>query len=84
MFYAQSCPSTECEFGMLLLASRGSVAACRCGHGRDAHEHYRAGSDCGSCGRQTCPSFRRARASLRDAVRLAAHLGTSTGPLPHR
>ena len=23
---------------------------CRCGHGKGAHEHYRSGSDCSSCG----------------------------------
>jgi hypothetical protein len=28
---------------------------CRCGHLRNAHEHYRPGSDCGLCG---CPRFR--------------------------
>jgi hypothetical protein len=22
---------------------------CGCGHGRQAHEHYRAGSDCATC-----------------------------------
>ncbi|GAA1848767.1 hypothetical protein GCM10009772_27650 [Pseudonocardia alni subsp. carboxydivorans] len=30
---------------------------CRCGHERDAHEHYRAGTDCGVCG-ATCRAFR--------------------------
>jgi hypothetical protein len=28
---------------------------CRCGHLRNAHTHYRRGSDCGLCG---CPRFR--------------------------
>jgi hypothetical protein len=23
---------------------------CRCGHDKDAHEHYRRGTDCGGCG----------------------------------
>lgn len=23
---------------------------CRCGHSRDAHEHYRPGTDCSACG----------------------------------
>lgn len=32
---------------------------CRCGHPRDAHEHYRDGSDCGSCGRAFCRRYRR-------------------------
>lgn len=28
---------------------------CRCGHLRNAHQHYRKGTDCGLCG---CPRFR--------------------------
>jgi hypothetical protein len=35
-----------------------SDSACQCGHSREAHEHYRKGSDCGICGRATCASFR--------------------------
>lgn len=31
---------------------------CVCGHDEDAHEHYRAGNDCGACG---CPGWRRSR-----------------------
>jgi hypothetical protein len=27
---------------------------CRCHHGRDAHRHYRPGSDCAAC---TCPRW---------------------------
>jgi hypothetical protein len=30
--------------------------SCRCGHGKRAHEHYRAGSDCALC---DCAKFRR-------------------------
>ena len=29
-------------------------AVCRCGHGREAHVHYRAGSDCALC---ACPRW---------------------------
>lgn len=29
---------------------------CRCGHGRDAHEHFRRGTDCAGC---DCAHFRR-------------------------
>jgi hypothetical protein len=29
---------------------------CTCGHGKRAHEHYRAGSDCALC---TCVKFHR-------------------------
>lgn len=36
----------------------------RCGCPRDAHEHYRAGSDCGTCGRGACPFYRRTRTKI--------------------
>ena len=26
-----------------------AAATCRCGHAADAHEHFRAGTDCGTC-----------------------------------
>jgi hypothetical protein len=29
--------------------------ACRCSHTKDAHSHYRRGSDCSDCG---CPAYR--------------------------
>lgn len=29
---------------------------CRCGHDRDAHEHFRRGTDCAACG---CARFRK-------------------------
>ena len=35
---------------------------CECDHTRAAHEHYRAGTDCGACGRRICPAFRLATA----------------------
>lgn len=31
---------------------------CRCGHGADAHEHFRSGRDCGICA--DCRRFTRA------------------------
>ncbi|GGK86271.1 hypothetical protein JOE58_001239 [Curtobacterium luteum] len=31
---------------------------CVCGHVRDAHEHYRPGTDCALC---DCPRFRKKR-----------------------
>lgn len=34
----------------------GTGPTCRCGHGRQAHEHYRRGSDCALC---TCRRFHR-------------------------
>jgi hypothetical protein len=33
---------------------------CVCGHEREAHEHYRRGTDCATCGAEVCPKFRRA------------------------
>lgn len=36
---------------------------CVCGHLRDAHEHYRRGTDCATCGPELCAKYR--RASLR-------------------
>ncbi|HYH30032.1 MAG TPA: hypothetical protein VD903_06570 [Pseudonocardia sp.] len=39
-------------------AQRTVVEPCTCGHGRAAHEHYRPGSDCGTCGRAACAEFR--------------------------
>ena len=35
---------------------------CRtCGCPQQRHEHYRNGTDCGSCGRAVCPRFRSKR-----------------------
>ena len=30
---------------------------CRCGHSIEAHEHFRAGSDCAVCGPDGCQAF---------------------------
>lgn|GEM_PF-5824957 len=38
---------------------------CVCGHPREAHRHFRPGSDCGICGPATCPEFRRERRGRR-------------------
>lgn len=49
---------------------------CACGHERDAHEHYRGGSECALCPPAGCPGFHRAhgvRPALRELlVRLGA------------
>ncbi|MGQ0574890.1 MAG: hypothetical protein ACT4RN_11895 [Pseudonocardia sp.] len=53
-------------------ATPRSAARCRCGHGRDAHEHFRRGSDCALCG---CPRYRsryRSRGALRRLLARAA------------
>ena len=47
---------------------------CVCGHPREAHEHYRSGTDCALCGRSHCGRFR-AVGSLR--ARLSRLLGAS-------
>lgn len=31
---------------------------CNCGHGGEAHQHYRSGTDCGACGRDVCAKFK--------------------------
>lgn len=31
---------------------------CACGHTREAHEHYRRGTDCALCGAEVCGRFR--------------------------
>ncbi|WP_144712462.1 hypothetical protein [Curtobacterium pusillum] len=41
-----------------LLVVATETAVCVCGHGRDAHEHYRRGKDCALC---DCPRYRRRR-----------------------
>jgi hypothetical protein len=47
---------------------------CVCGHPREAHEHYRSGTDCALCGRAGCRRFR-AAGSLR--ARLSRLFGAS-------
>lgn len=42
----------------LVTTVAADAPACVCGHPQDAHEHYRAGSDCALC---DCPRFRRRR-----------------------
>jgi hypothetical protein len=54
---------------------RKAARSCACGHPREAHEHYRAGTDCSLCGPSGCPRFR-AAGSLR--ARLTRLLGAST------
>jgi hypothetical protein len=51
------------------LPDKTSDAACRCGHGRLAHEHYRAGTECA-----LCPDCRRFRPATGMVSRLVAAL----------
>jgi hypothetical protein len=34
-----------------------STARCRCGHAVDAHEHFRPGRDCSTCGPEVCRRY---------------------------
>jgi hypothetical protein len=43
-----------------LSSSVPNSPVCVCGHQREAHEHYRSGTDCATCGPELCPRFRRA------------------------
>ena len=45
------------------------VDPCTCGHGPEAHEHYRPGSDCGACGRTACGEYRPANSAWRRFLR---------------
>ena len=49
------------DLGRHLVSAPGPVAgsmakSCTCGHGKQTHQHYRAGSDCALCG---CGRYRR-------------------------
>lgn len=39
-----------------------SDVVCVCGHAKNAHEHYRPGTECSLCADGECPRFRPARA----------------------
>ncbi len=51
---------------------------CRCGHSKEQHAHYRAGSDCGTCGRTTCASYS-ALLPLLSRLRVGIRAGGSLG-----
>ncbi len=42
-------------------AAAADGRSCGCGHGRQAHEHYRRGTDCALC---ACARYRRPRFRL--------------------
>ncbi len=48
---------------------RTVVDPCTCGHSMAAHEHYRPGSDCGTCGRAACGEFRPENGFFRQMMR---------------
>ena len=45
------------------------VAPCLCGHGADAHRHWRRGSDCGTCEPGTCTVYRACGGVVRRLLR---------------
>ena len=45
------------------------TASCLCGHGSDAHAHWRPGSDCGLCGAAGCSTLRRRGGRVRRLLR---------------
>lgn len=45
------------------------VEPCVCGHAKDAHDHYRPGTDCGACGATDCGEYRLEGGSVRRALR---------------
>jgi len=48
---------------------------CLCGHPHEAHEHYRAGDDCGACGTEVCSHYRAADGTVEPRKGLLARLG---------
>jgi hypothetical protein len=52
-----------------VIPPKAVVEPCVCGHARDAHQHYRPGSDCGACGARDCADYRRAGGAARQMLR---------------
>jgi hypothetical protein len=50
-------------------AARTVVDPCACGHAKEAHEHYRRGSDCGVCGAAACDEYSKQGGPARRALR---------------
>jgi hypothetical protein len=66
--------------GSLIRTGQGDDPCATCAHGRAAHEHYRAGSDCALC---DCPQYVRPRRQPR-AVRVPAAAFRRVLPVPRR
>jgi hypothetical protein len=45
------------------------VEPCLCGHAREAHKHFRRGTDCGACGAQECGAFKAQGGAFRKTMR---------------
>jgi len=52
-----------------LVAPAPTGIPCRCGHGPDAHRHWRRGRDCGTCGAGSCTAYRAQSGALRRMLR---------------
>ena len=57
-------------------------SACICGHLYEAHQHYRAGTDCGTCAATTCARYRRADSLRVRAVRALRQVSLHGRPAP--
>lgn len=60
---------------------------CQCGHAKNAHEHYRPGSECALCDEGVCDQFRLAphgAASHGDRVVPSTHAVPILGDVPSR
>lgn len=51
---------------------RPRMPRCWCGHGHDAHKHYRPGNECGACGWQMCHEYAPRDRDMPDSHRLVA------------
>ena len=61
------------------------TAVCRCGHDIDAHEHFRSGRDCSTCGPERCRRFtRRMGIGLPAVLRLPTQMMVVSGPAWNR
>lgn len=52
----------------MALFARHASDLCRCQHARDAHTHYRRGTDCALCAPGACARFRKAWRSTPEIV----------------
>jgi hypothetical protein len=56
--------------GIRTARRRDEYEVCVCGHPKTVHEHFRDGDDCGRCGKEKCPRYRRAPIKRGAAVRI--------------
>lgn len=56
------------------LETRVTAGACVCKHGRDAHDHYRGGTDCAVCPAGACNRYRTNSTARRNFRKLRGFL----------